>query len=92
MEKEVYTMRKIAKDIINTSFLSKVEIRRACKKFHDIMKKHGIKEGIISKDGNSRTVTNAEWTMFETLFLERMKNQLDFASFFIDVPKSLESY
>jgi hypothetical protein len=80
---------KVAKEIINIKFDSKMTINQCMKKFFDIMRKYGIKQG--TEVGNSIIQDNFDWTMCYTLFIRCLRDfimsQFTWAG---KIPKDLE--
>ncbi len=85
-------MRKIAKDIIETKFLTQVEIRSITKKFYNIMRRHGIKQGIKSECGEGTIISNPEWTICKQLFLGNVNSELELTLLLGSTPKDLQAY
>jgi hypothetical protein len=92
MKEEILLARQIAKEIINTEFLEDKDLKRIMNKFYKIMRKHGIKQGTWNKEKTYRNCDEFEWTMFKELFISRVKSQLDFSEFLLDIPKDLQGY
>jgi len=92
MKKEIKFMSTVAKDIIQLKFKPTMTLQQAETRFYGIMRKYGIKEG--TKSGNSRTVSNFEWTMCQILFLQRLHDYfvIDRFLFVNNTPKDLEQY
>ena len=67
-QKRNLKMRKVAEEIIGMKIKNQ-GLTTLTKKFYQIMRDNGIKEGEWEKGGNSRLVANYEWTMCKTLFL-----------------------
>lgn len=89
---EINVIRKVAKDLIATKFLTQKEIKKIYKKFYAVMRKHGIKQGTKSTCGEGVTVANPEWTICKELFLSGTQQQLDIEDLFGNVPKDIYYY
>ena len=89
-KKEIKFMAKVAKEIILVEFPNKTTMFQVRKKFYEIMRKYGIKEG--TENGNGRSVCNYEWTMCKILFIDTVKSSLQMSFFGFETPKDLEQY
>lgn len=65
-------------------------------KFYNIMRKHGIKEGIQSYDDNGkskgRTICNPEWVICKDELTRAIDIQIMFMTILGNVPEDLKSY
>ena len=63
------------------------------RKFYDVMRKHGIKQGTRNKDGQLM-VNNPEWQASEFLFDEQIRSfiALTLCLDCFETPKDLEAY
>ncbi|KKK51102.1 hypothetical protein LCGC14_3118350 [marine sediment metagenome] len=83
-------MRKVAKEIIGFK-IPKATLNSFKKKFYQIMRDNNIKEGEWNSSGSSRLISNPEWVMCKTLFLDSLRRSLDFPLLF-DTPDDLMAY
>jgi hypothetical protein len=69
---------KVAEDIIRMKIKRTDTLNICAKKFFDIMRKHGIKQGTPSCNDKGEEVgiicDNFEWTMCKQLFLNRLSD------------------
>jgi hypothetical protein len=88
----IHDMRAISKEIISLKFKNGESLRQCQKKFYDIMRKHGIRQGtaIFDEEGNrkGRAAANFEWTICKELFLHTLMSHLNFQDIF-SVPSDL---
>lgn len=84
-------MSQVAQDIIKVKIDSTMSGDALDKKFHSIMRKHGIKQG--TREGNGITMSNFEWTMCRVLFDHTVRERFVLGRLLGDgVPKDLEAY
>jgi hypothetical protein len=75
MQKQI-NISKVAEDIIKIKFKRSDTLSSCLKKFYDVMRKHGIKQGTptCNDEGEEvgRIVANFEWTMCYALFVKHI--------------------
>lgn len=81
MNNDLKVMSEVAKELIETRWLSKRQIKALENKFWGIMRKYGIKWG--KKEGTGIIGANFEWTICEELFFSRIVDQLKIQSLFV---------
>lgn len=93
IDNSILKMREIAKDIINHNKYPYKDYthKESMQIFHKIMRKHGIKQGEWS-EGGGRIVSNFEWIMCKTLFLDTVMNNKNMSMMFDDIPNDLMAY
>lgn len=87
-------MKEVASDIISIKFKNSDTLSICMKKFYDVMRKHGIKEGdpAYNDDGKDvgRTMFNPDWIMCLTLFQDNLKSHIMWSGLLGKTPKDLQ--
>jgi|TARA_Y100000310_G_C20663729_1_gene806261 hypothetical protein len=87
-----FDMPKIAEEIITLKFKSTTTFNQALKMFYKIMRRHGIKRGIRSRDDNGTIMSNFEWTICKELFISQVQSYFIWQSVLGETPKDLDHY
>lgn len=86
-------IRDVAKDIIEIKFSKTDTLNDCLNKFYDVMRKHGIKQGIPSFNDEGKEVGRIcdryEWTMCEQLFRTQVESFFLLEMLFGNVPDEL---
>ena len=86
-------LSKVFSDIQDLPIKNSDSFNKIRRKFYDIMRKHGIKQGTRNRNG-SIAVNNPEWQAAEWLLEERIRNfvALELCLDCFKTPKDLEAY
>jgi hypothetical protein len=95
-------MRAVSKAIIDMKVNDTDSFASLEKKFFAIMRKYGIKRGVVATDNNGVSIgailnkpilrDTPEWSMCRTVFIELIKTKLTFWLISTEVPKDLRCY
>lgn len=87
-KKEILFMERVTRDINAMKFTPETTLHQIEKKFHRIMRKHGIKHGTKNSNG-SVSVSNAAWVICQQLMLSNIPYYFTLERMF-DTPKDLQ--
>lgn len=95
-DKTIQSISKISEEIINIPVEMDMKIKDLLNSFYDIMRKYGIThaQAIYDENGNYKGCreSNFEWTLFFNLFLNRIKDKIDFMLLLGEVPEDMIKY